>query len=212
MKDSWGGWGVGNSAQTLGIELTENAERNERQEQVLEGLYKTTQHVKAELGKIGKQLSKPKKKQHRPTKNYIGANGNMKGEVQKNMNSPIQRQTEEANRDDTKVGEIPPSKLYFRDARVEYKSDSSKDLPTGLSLGRDDRKLGFCDKREPKAPLEIDQKVERDTDSGMAESENAENTPVTKKAPLRGDTTERGQYQNWYNYMSCQKCLGVNNL
>ena len=47
------GRGVEILAQTLGIKLTENAEINERREQVLEDIYKTTQQIKTEIGQNG---------------------------------------------------------------------------------------------------------------------------------------------------------------
>ena len=99
----------------------------------------------------------------------------------------------------------------MRGARVEYTIDSSEDLPPGLSLGRGGRKLGSGDKQEPKAPLGIDQKVERDTDSMMTERDNAESISVTEKAPTPGGTEDWGNYQNWYNYTNYQNWLRVNN-
>ena len=114
----------------------------------------------------------------------------MEGEVQKHIGSLIQKYAEEATQEDTKVDAKLPSKPYFRGARVGYKSERSNDIPPGLSLGREDRKLGLGDKQEPKAPLKVDLRVERDTDSIMAESENDENNPVTEKAPTQGETTE----------------------
>ena len=79
----------------------------------------------------------------------------MKGGVLKNMNSPIRRYTEEAKQGVLRLGGSPDQTL-FGGTRVEYRSEISTDLPTGLSLGRDDRKLGLGDKQEPKAPLTID--------------------------------------------------------
>ena len=72
-------------------------------------------------------------------------------------------------------------------------------------MGREDRTLGLGGKQEPKATLKTDQKVDRDTDSIMAEKGNGENIPVTEKAPMPWDTTDWEQYHHSYNYMSYQK-------
>ena len=53
--------GVGNLEQTAGAKLAENAERDGRQEQVLDALRNTMQEISGELGEIEHRLSKPRK-------------------------------------------------------------------------------------------------------------------------------------------------------
>ena len=101
--------------------------------------------------------------------------------------------------------------LIYGNTRVESKSGISNDIPPGLILGRDDRKLGLGGKQEPQATLKTVQKVERDTNSILAAGGNDENIPSTEKAPMPGGATDWGNYQNWYSYMNYQNWSGVIN-
>ena len=100
-------------ARTVGIKLTENEERNERYEQVLGGLYKTIRQVATELGRNREETPHAQKEIVLPNQKLQGANGNAKGEVQKNIDTLIQKYTESAKKHDTKVEENLTTKPYL---------------------------------------------------------------------------------------------------
>ena len=99
-------------AQTLGTKLTENAENIERGEQIIDNIYRTTHQVMAELG--GNLASTPQTQQGIVllNKKLQGANGNMKGEVQRNVGTLVQKYTEAAKQEDAKVEADLPTKPY----------------------------------------------------------------------------------------------------
>ena len=76
----------------------------------------------------------------------------MKGEVQRNVDSIVQKYTETAKQDDTKIEGNLTSKPYLGGARVEYTSGSSMGVPPGLRLLGGARELGSREEQEPKGP------------------------------------------------------------
>ena len=123
----------------------------------------------------------------------------------------MRKYTGSAKQEDPKDEANPLSKPYLGEARVEYKSVSSMDVPPCLDWGKGDRKLGLGDKLEPKTTMQIDQKVERDTDSIMEEKEGTEKLPKTGKGPHQWEPTDRRNYQEWCNFMNPQNWYGSGN-
>ena len=89
--------------QAAGIWLTENAEGDERQGEVLDDLYKTTQQVMAELGQNREATLLTQRALVLLNRKQQVANGDMKGAVQRNMDKIVQKYTEVEKKEDTRA-------------------------------------------------------------------------------------------------------------
>ena len=78
-----------------------------------------------------------------PNQKLDGANGNIKGGLRRSIGSVLRKYTGSRKQEETTDEANLLSKPYFRETRVEYKSASSKDLPSCLDWGEGDRKLGL---------------------------------------------------------------------
>ena len=68
--------------------------------------------------------------------------------------------------------------------REPSKGESSSDLPAGLVLGKDNRRLGVWTKIEQPPGTTKEQKMELDTDSITAEKERTTQPPKTEETPM----------------------------
>ena len=87
--------------------------------------------------------------------------------------------------EDTRVDAKHPSKPYSGELEWDIRA-KGRWISSRFKFGQSRPKLGLGDKQEPKAPLGVDQNVERDIDSVMTDRGNGENHPITEKRQCRG--------------------------
>ena len=87
------GWGVENLAPAVDTKLTENAERSEREEQVLGDLYKAMRKVMTERRQNSESTPQTPKEIISVNERLHRVNSNMKGEVQRGF-GPFSQNTQ----------------------------------------------------------------------------------------------------------------------
>ena len=167
-------------AQTVENKLTENEERNDKHEQVLDTLYTDMQEIIQELLLNREATTKTNKELVPMGQKLKGLQENATNEVAKSVNALIQNYTDQMAKKEPIVRANLPKMPYLGGTKVEYPIGSSNGLTPRLDPGGDNRKLGIKGRTEPKTPLKQDQTREMDNFHIATEKENIENYQETE--------------------------------
>ena len=140
--------GVNRLENAVGSEIVESSERSDRRERVISELYAAMQKVMVELENRKVYIAQTKEQFASFGQKLEGGSKDRRG-VWRIIGSVFHMYNESMKQGEIKGDAKLLSKPCLGDTIVEYKSGRSVDLPPCLDLGKDDRKLWLCDKREP---------------------------------------------------------------
>ena len=141
---------MGNLAQAVENKLSENGERGDKKEQVLETLYTYMRGLMQEIGLNRDASMQTNKELVSMGRKLRGLGESTKSEVMESANALIQNSAESETRDETTVRTNLPKIPYLREAEVEYPIERSESLHPCLDAGGDGRKLGVKGSTETK--------------------------------------------------------------